>query len=237
MIMGTQRWHLLLGCALIFGLTFSLPADAQSSATKRCTTAAVIAADERIAGCTAVIEQGQPATPYVLKAHFARATAYLGKGDVDRAIDDYKNVIQQSDLLAAYNRVDPDPHTGDRRPASGSGQPFGQDQHRLQAYRARGIASFQAGLLEQSQADFSRLSEMDPRDADAARWMDLVRRRAGLASELAGKAEQLDMSKWPAPIVRLFLGQETVEAVLAAADNGSLATRGTRCCVVCVFVG
>ncbi|MBV9861799.1 MAG: hypothetical protein JO267_06595 [Alphaproteobacteria bacterium] len=40
------------------------------------------------------------------------------------------------------------------------------------------------------------------------------------ASELAAHTAQLDMSRWPAPIVRLYLGQATLDEVLAAAAGG-----------------
>ncbi|UFZ04616.1 hypothetical protein LQG66_36470 [Bradyrhizobium ontarionense] len=237
--MATRRWRLFFGCVLIIGLISGLSASAQASAAKRCTTAADLGVDERIAGCTVVIEHGKPATAHVIKARFARAAAYLRKGDVDHAIDDYKIVIQQSsaDPLAAFNRASPDLRESEPAPTSGSGRAFGRDSYRARAYRALGIASFQAGLLEQSQDDFRRLSGMDPKNADAALWLDLARRRAGLASELADGAMRLDMSKWPAPLVRLFLGQETTEAVLAAADRGAPAMRRTRRCEASLFAG
>src|SRR4051812_6377268 len=236
--MATQR-RLFLGRALIIGLICGLPASAQSLDPKRCTTASDLGVDDRIAGCTVVIERGKPGTPRVIEAHFARAGAYFGKGDVDHAIDDYKLVIEQSSagLLAAFDRAAPDPQESEPPPASGFERAFGRDGYRAQAYRALGIASFQAGLLEQSQDDLRRFSEIDPKNAAAALWLDLARRRAGLASELAESAKRLDMSKWPAPIVRLYLGQQTPEAVLAAAGRGGPAARRKRGCGGGVFFG
>ncbi|MGJ5228983.1 hypothetical protein ACQR16_00620 [Bradyrhizobium oligotrophicum] len=233
--MTTRRWRSFVGCLLIIGSIFVLSEHAQSAAVQRCTNAADPGIDARITGCTDVIERGKPAAPHVLQARFARAAAYLRKGDVDHAIDDYKAVVQQSsaDFLAAFNRADTRPRDSGPAPTSGSVR----DGLRAQAHRALGIASFQAGLLEQSQEEFRRLGEMDPRNADAALWLDLARRRAGLSSELADRAKRLDMSKWPAPIVRLFLGQETTEAVLAAADRGSPAMRRTRRCEASFFAG
>ena len=37
--------------------------------------------------------------------------------------------------------------------------------------------------------------------------------------------KQIDMSKWPAPLIRLYLGELTQEAVLAAADDPDAARR------------
>jgi lipoprotein NlpI len=42
--------------------------------------------------------------------------------------------------------------------------------------------------------------------------------------------KQIDMSKWPAPLVRLYLGELTPEAVLAAADDPDAATKKGRLC-------
>ncbi len=237
--MTTRRWRSFLCCALIIGSIFGLSASAHAAGAKRCTTAADLGAEERIAGCTMVIEHGKPATPLVIEARFARAGAYFRKGDVEHAIDDYKIVIEQSSagLLAAFDRAAPDLRESEPQPGSGFGRAFGRNGYRAQAYRALGIASFQAGLLEQSHDDFRWLSEIDPHDADAALWLDLARRRAGLPSELADHAKRLDMGKWPAPIVRLFLGQETTEAVLAAADRGAPATRRARRCEASFFAG
>ncbi|GLH79021.1 hypothetical protein SSBR45G_39300 [Bradyrhizobium sp. SSBR45G] len=231
--MARQRWRLFLGCALIIGAIFGLSASAQSAAAQRSTTTTGLGVDERIAEFTKVIERSKPATPQVLKARFARAAAYLRKGDVDHAIDDYKLVIQQSsaDLLAAFNHAAPHLHQSEPPPTSA------RDDLRSQAHRALGIASFQAGLLEQSQDEFRRLSEMDPQNAEAALWLDLARRRAGLPSDLADRAKRLDMRKWPAPIVRLFLGQETTEAVLAAANRDDPAMRTARRCEASFFAG
>ncbi|MGJ4942859.1 hypothetical protein ACQR1W_19945 [Bradyrhizobium sp. HKCCYLS1011] len=203
-------------------------------------TAVDASLDERIADCTAVIEHGGPTAPQVVTARFRRAAAYFRKGDIDHAIADYDNVIRQSsaDLRAAYDYADLDLPQGKAIPTtSGSEQTSGRDRYRAQAYRGRGIASFQAGLLEQSQDDFRHLSAMDQKDARAALWLDLARRRAGLASVLADQAKLLDMSKWPAPIVRVFLGQGTAEAALAAAEQGDPVTRKARRCEASFFAG
>ncbi len=234
--MARHRWYSLPGCALILALISAISASAQSSAAKRCMTAVGVTPDERIAGCTAVIERGRPATPQMVTARFRRAEAYFRKGDIDHAIADYDDVVGQSraDLRAAYDYADADPSGA---VPTRSARTSERDRYVAQAYRARGIASFEAGLLEQSQDDFKRLSAMDRKDAEAALWLDLARRRAGLASDLADRAKQLDMSKWPAPIVRLFLGQGTAEAALAAAEEGNRVMRRTRRCEASFFAG
>ncbi|CAL76573.1 hypothetical protein; Putative TPR domain protein [Bradyrhizobium sp. ORS 278] len=185
------------------------------------------------------IEQGRSAAAQLAKAHMTRAGAYFHKGDLDHAIEDYKRVIAaaSTDPLAAYNRLTPDRRSNEPLVLSGSDRASRRDNDRALAYRGLAVASYQAGLLEQSQDSFRRLGAVDPGDAEAALWLDLARRRAGLASELASQARRLDMRQWPAPLLRLFLGQETIDAVLAAADRGGGATRRLRRCEASFFAG
>ncbi len=234
--MAMRRWCLLAGQALIIGLIFNSSVTAAPADAARCTSGAD--AQARIAGCTLVMEQRRPAPPQVIKAHLARASAQFHRGDLDHAIDDYKWVIAHvsADPLAAYNRA-PDLRAGEPLSLSSAEPVLGRDSDRARAYRGLGIASFQAGLLEQSQHEFKQLTAMDPGNADAALWLDLARRRAGQASELANEAKRLDMRKWPAPLVRLFLGRETVDGVLAAADRSGPALRGIRRCEASFFAG
>jgi lipoprotein NlpI len=68
-------------------------------------------------------------------------------------------------------------------------------------------------------------------------WLDIVRKRQNLPSQLAEATTQLDMAKWPAPVVRLFLGQLTLEAVLAAADDSNARTKKGRFCEANFYAG
>jgi lipoprotein NlpI len=47
---------------------------------------------------------------------------------------------------------------------------------------------------------------------------------------LAKATKQLDMTKWPAPIVRLYLGELTPDALASAADALDSATKRGRLC-------
>ncbi len=77
------------------------------------------------------------------------------------------------------------------------------------AYFRRGIANFYAGSLPKALADISQASELDPKYAYYALWHDIIDKRSNRASRLAPATAQFDMTKWPAPLVRLFLGQTT----------------------------
>src|SRR5215813_3929982 len=84
----------------------------------------------------------------------------------------------------------------------------------------RGFAHFYNGEMAEAQADFKIAREIDPRQAYFALWLDIAERRNNIPSHLA-EATQLDLSRWPGPLVRLFLGEATPTDVFAAADNPS----------------
>ena len=105
------------------------------------------------------------------------------------------------------------------------------------AYFRRGIANFYAGSLPKALADISQASELDPKYAYYALWRDLIARRSNLASQLARAAAHFDMTKWPAPVVRLFLGQTTPAAVLAAANDPDGSTKKEQVCEANFYTG
>lgn len=174
--------------------------------------------DSAIADLTEVIKL-YPDSPY---AYHHRASAYLKKGDFERAIVDYSELIRrnQLDAYAFFGR-------GVAYLRNGEPDHAIADYNRLieltpknaRAYRSRAIANLYAGSVSKSLADLDQSTELDPKDAYAALWRDVVAKRSNVPSRLAAAAGKLDMTKWPAPIVHLFLGETTPEAVLAATDD------------------
>jgi lipoprotein NlpI len=98
------------------------------------------------------------------------------------------------------------------------------------AYFHRGLANFYTGSLPQALADVSQASKLDPTYAYYALWLDIFEKRGNLARHLSQAISQIDMSKWPAPVIRAFLGQTTPEAVLAAADDPDPNTKKGQVC-------
>ena len=104
-------------------------------------------------------------------------------------------------------------------------------------YRSRGLAYLFAGFPEKALADFSQASELDPKDAYTALWLDVAGQKVGVMSRLPEAVATLDMTKWPAPIVRLYLGQMTPAAVLAALDDAGSQTKIRQTCEVNFYAG
>jgi lipoprotein NlpI len=105
------------------------------------------------------------------------------------------------------------------------------------AYFHRGIANFYAGSLAKALADMSKANELDPKYPYYALWLDILARRGNLPSQLAQSTAQFDMNKWPAPLIRLYLGETTPQAVLAAAEDPDPATTNGQLCEANFYIG
>jgi len=105
------------------------------------------------------------------------------------------------------------------------------------AYFHRGLAKFYAGAVPQALADLSQASKLDPRYAYYPLWIDIIDKRGNLPSNLSQALSKIDMTKWPAPVIRMFLGQTTPEAALAAADDPDANTKRGQVCEVNFYSG
>jgi tetratricopeptide (TPR) repeat protein len=160
--------------------------------------------------------------PKFVLAYNDRGLAYATKGDLDRAIADYTEAIRLDPKIAsAYNNRGYAYATkGDNdRAIADYSEAIRLDPKLVMAYYNRGRENLFAGTLPKALADLNQASELNPKNAFAALWLDIVNKRSNLPSRLAETTKQIDMTKWPAPVIRLYMGQLTPEAVLAAADD------------------
>ena len=151
-----------------------------------------------------------------------RGNAYDSKGDLDSAISDYSEAIRSRPKFAtayfyranAYSMR----HDFDRA-ISDYTEVIRQYPKYVPGYANRGRAFLFKGSLARAHADFEQALQHDPKDAYAALWLDLTERRDNLPSDLLEHATQLDMTAWPAPVVKLFLRGLSADALFAAAAD------------------
>jgi lipoprotein NlpI len=105
------------------------------------------------------------------------------------------------------------------------------------AYFARGRSYLLAGSVEKALADFNQASAQAPENAYLALWVDIASQRNNLPSRLAQASSRIDMTVWPAPVVRLFMDQMTPAAVLAAADNPDATRKKGQVCEANFYSG
>lgn len=117
-----------------------------------------------------------------------RGTAHLAKGDNEKAIADYTTAIERDADKTFVSQL---------------------------GYVLRGIARLYSDAPSKAQADFTRATDLNPKEPFFAMWLHIAQRRNGSTSSLASAARNLDLTRWPGPAVRMFLGEETPEAVVA----------------------
>jgi lipoprotein NlpI len=140
--------------------------------------------------------------PKMTTAYSWRGSAWADKGDNDRAIADYTEAI----------KLDP----------KDSGN-----------FAARGMVYIY--FNEQSskaQADLEQAVTLKPDEPYSVIWRELAERRTGTPSHLREATGKLDMTNWPAPVVRMLLGDKTPAETLAAAEDPNPATRQGQVCEV-----
>src|SRR4029077_7023654 len=97
--------------------------------------------------------------------------------------------------------------------------------------------NFYFGAVPKATADLNRSSALDPKEPYTALWLEIVKKRSHHASRLAKTAAIIDMTKWPAPIVRLYLGQITPADASTAADDRDIAIKKGQVCEVNFYGG
>jgi tetratricopeptide (TPR) repeat protein len=174
-------------------------------------------------------------------AYYYRGIAeYSGKGDLDRAIADFGEAIKhnpkQADALV-YRGIAWRLKGDVKRAIADHGEAVRVDPRNAGAYFNRGMEYYLTGALPKALADLSEATALAPREAYPALLLDVVTTRSGVASSLKEESGNLDMGAWPAPAIRLLLGQLTAEALIAAADDGDAAYKKGRLCEADFYIG
>lgn len=153
-----------------------------------------------------------------------RARAYEDKFDYPHAIQDYEQAvrIKPAENTLLYDRAYDYQRMGEYALALADlNELVRRFPESADAHRDRGVAYLYSGHFAEAEHDLSRAVELNPRGPYDVIWLYIARAKAGAKAEdnLAKNAAALDMAKWPAPVVQLFLGKITPDAVLQAASD------------------
>jgi D-alanyl-D-alanine-carboxypeptidase/D-alanyl-D-alanine-endopeptidase len=164
--------------------------------------------------------------PKSADAFAGRGSAYLLKGDYDLAIQDYNEAIRLNPKAASalngrgasyfakgdYNRAIQDYNEAIRL-----------DPRTPRALLNRGLVNLYAGHFSDAQQDFSQNLRLDKTDLYGVIWLYLSRVKAGAdgKDELKMNTAGLDLSKWPGPLIQLYLGQSTLDDAFRATGGDS----------------
>ena len=160
--------------------------------------------------------------PSNFRAYTARGFAHEGGQDYDSSIADFEKAIElKPDFAWAYlglGQVSLEMGNSDKALVSFS-KAIEINPSYAQAYFSRARLSFVLGDLEKSLPDFQRATELEPKSAYKALWLEIVNRRVNRPSQLSKSQSTIDMTVWPAPLIRLYLGDATLNDVIEKAKD------------------
>jgi lipoprotein NlpI len=166
-------------------------------------------------------------------AYFFRGELYKKNGDFDRAVTDLNESIRLDPNypMAYFTRGSVSYTMGNVVASLADFDASIKLDPNATTYFSRGVAYYYVGgHVPDAEADFRKAVELNPTDAYAAIWLDLAARRNNSPSRLAEAAKKLDMTAWPAPIVRQFLGElNAAQTLSAAADSDPKTQQGQTC--------
>ena len=172
--------------------------------------------------------------PNYALAFFSRGDLYKNRGDFTRAMVDMNDSIRLDPNYApAYFTRGRLSYMLGNNPAAVEDftKYIKLDAEDATAYFNRGVAYYViGGRTADAVADFRKAAELDPKDAYAALWRDLAERRNNAPSHLAEAVKQLDMTVWPAPVIRHFLGELNAEQTFGAAFDTDPKTKLAQTC-------
>jgi tetratricopeptide (TPR) repeat protein len=179
--------------------------------------------------------------PRLAVAYYNRGRAYSNAGDSDRAMADFSEAIRLDPTSSPF------PYLWRGRLFRGAGEldraitefteAIRVDPAFEYSYLGRGQAHFQRGAIPESLADLDQAIALAPTEPNRWLWRELAARRSNVPSRLHEMGSHIDMTAWPSPVVRLFLGQMTPAAVLAAANDPDPKKRRYQLCDVNFFGG
>lgn len=160
--------------------------------------------------------------PKFAYAYKGRGNAWKAKGDDDRAIADYDQAIAiDPNYSHAYkDRGDAWLDKGDNKHAIADyDKAIAIDPKYSKAYFFRGISRFFGGDAAKSQADFGEFVDILPHETHGAIWFALSKKANNLTIDAPATEQNLDMNKWPAPVLRFIEGKLQSTEVMAAASD------------------
>jgi tetratricopeptide (TPR) repeat protein len=178
--------------------------------------------------------------PKAAGAFTFRGRGHRAKGESERAIADFTEAIRLAphDPAPYIDRATSYRYAGDLdRAIAGYTEALGIDPRNARTLFARGFTAFLAGSPAKALADISQANALDPAEPYAALWLGILGQRSGLANPMAKATAKVDMTAWPAPVIKLFLGELMVEALRAAADHPDPKTRGEQVCEANFYTG
>jgi lipoprotein NlpI len=183
--------------------------------------------DSAIASFSAAIAAGDLNPALLPMAYRGRAVAYLRKQQCASALPDLDKALQlnpgyadflwlHADAAACLNKFDA---------ALADYAALVAAKPDTNVYWQRGRLRWRMADFAAAAADFSHVTQLNPKFAYGVLWLELSRARAGALDSAVAAADmdRLNVSDWPQPLLALYAGTSKPEEVAAAAAHGDTA--------------
>lgn len=180
--------------------------------------------------------------PKLVNAFIDRGYSYGSNGQYERAIQDFDEAIRldPKNKTAFNNRGYVYAAKGQyRRAIQDYDEAIKLDPKLAIAFLNRGHASFYGLRFASAVTDLERYNEVDPSEAYTVLWLHLAKKHLGQedSEDLKQSAAKVDQSKWPAPILRFYMGQIKAKQVLAAAASPDAEKQKGQLCEADFYTG
>jgi lipoprotein NlpI len=164
-----------------------------------------------------------------------RARVYEDKGDYEQAIQDYTKAfnLDAGNVSLLYDRAFACERAGKYEQAIADfSELIRRFPQSVDAYRNRGQARLYSGHPVESQQDLKRAVELDPSGYYNVIWLYIAQSRHNGAAEeeLIKNSAQLNLTRWPGPVIQMFLGKISPEQSMQAAFDKDPKKYGDQQC-------
>ncbi|MGD0143947.1 MAG: tetratricopeptide repeat protein [Rhizomicrobium sp.] len=179
--------------------------------------------------------------PYDYGILQSRGGAYLGEAMYDQALADENKAIDLNsnywpsyytrgmiyDDLGKFNdALNEYKHVLDLSPDN------------VAASQSIGLTQWEIGRFDEAEKIFADSIKSQPQNIYLTLWLDFARAKAAKPDDdLAQRAAKLDLTKWPGPLVNVFLGKITPDQAFQAAAIGTASVAHNHKCDADFYVG
>lgn len=157
-------------------------------------------------------------------AYRGRAIAYLRQGQCKSAVGDLNEYIRlkPGDLQGLELRGRAHACSGELQAAEADLSQVIAAQPNGSLHFARGVVRWTLRDFAGSADDFADVVAAEPHNGNAVLWLELARARGGLLDPKIGEQDLrgIDSYDWPAPVIKMFIGDAKPDDVTAAASHG-----------------
>lgn len=157
-------------------------------------------------------------------AYRGRAIAYMRQRQCKNAIGDLNEFVRlkPGDVQGLELRGDAFACAGDFSSAEADLTTVISARPDYPSYWSRARVRWRLKKYTEAADDFAHVAALQPENAYALLWLEVSRARGGALDPKIGEHDlkQLDSSDWPAPLIKLFVGDAQPEAMSAAASRG-----------------